>query len=101
MNPFNYWESLQENTPEPFIYDASYIKFRELSISYTLPKKWLTKTPFESVSFSAFGRNLFMLYSNLDNIDPESSYNNGNGQGFEYGSLPSRRTFGFGVNVKF
>jgi TonB-linked SusC/RagA family outer membrane protein len=101
VNPFNYWESLQENTPEPFIYDASYIKFRELSISYTLPKKWLTKTPFESVSFSAFGRNLFMLYSNLDNIDPESSYNNGNGQGFEYGSLPSRRTFGFGVNVKF
>ena len=53
------------------------------------------------MQLTAFARNLAILYSNVDNIDPESSYYNGNGQGFEYGSLPSRRTFGFGVKVKF
>ncbi|MCD7936639.1 MAG: SusC/RagA family TonB-linked outer membrane protein [Tannerellaceae bacterium] len=101
VNPYNYWNSIHNNSPEPFIYNNSYIKLRELSFSYTFPKKWLLNTPVESVSLSAYGRNLFLLYSKLKNIDPESSYNNGNGQGFEYGSLPSRRTFGFGINVKF
>lgn len=101
VNPYNYWNNLKDNTPEPFIYDNSYIKLREMSLSYTLPKKLLMKTPIESVTLSAYGRNLWLIYTKLKNIDPESSYNNGNGQGFEYGSLPSRRTFGFGLNVKF
>ena len=100
INPQEYWRDVTDNTPEPFIYDASFIKLRELNISYSLPRKLLTKTPFESVSFSAFGRNLFILHSKVKNIDPESNYNSSNGQGFEYGSLPSRRTFGFGINVK-
>ncbi len=101
IDPQTYWQSLLTNTAEPFIYDASYIKLRELSISWSLPRKWLRKTPLESVSVSAFGRNLWLIYSNLDNIDPESSYTSGNGAGLEYGSLPARRTWGFGINVKF
>ena len=101
VNPFDYWNNLLDNTAEPFIYDASFIKLRELNVSYALPAKILHKTPFQSVSFSLFGRNLFMLSNNVKNIDPESNYNSSNGQGFEYGSLPSRRTFGFGLNVKF
>ncbi|GHU99519.1 SusC/RagA family TonB-linked outer membrane protein [Bacteroidia bacterium] len=101
VNPQLYWQTYQEGSPEPFICDASFIKWRELSLSYELPQKWLKKTALAGVTFTAYGRNLLILYSNIKNIDPESSYNNGNGQGFEYGSLPSRRTFGFGVNVKF
>lgn len=101
VNPYSYWLAIQENSPEPFIYDNSYIKLREVSLSYNFPKKWFAKTPIQSLTLSAYGRNLFLLYTKLKNIDPESSYNNGNGQGFEYGSLPSRRTFDFGVNVKF
>lgn len=100
VDPQKYWDNVTQNTPEPFIYDASFIKLRELNITYSLPKKVLHKTPFQSVSFSAFGRNLFILHSKVKNIDPESNYNSSNGQGFEYGSLPSRRTFGFGINVK-
>jgi hypothetical protein len=46
-------------------------------------------------------RNLLILYSDIPNIDPESGYNNGNGQGFEYGSLPSRRSYGVNLNLKF
>lgn len=101
VDPQAYWRSVTDNTAEPFIYDASFIKLRELNISYSLPSKLLTNTPFEAVSFSAYGRNLFTIYSKVKNIDPESNYNSSNGQGFEYGSLPSRRTFGFGINVKF
>ena len=101
VNPQKYWERIADNSPEPFIKDASYIKLRELTLTYNLPKKWLRNTPLESVGFTAYGRNLWSIYSKVDNIDPESNYNNGNGQGLEYGSLPSRRTFGFGINVKF
>lgn len=101
VNPALYWQSFQDQSPEPFIIDASYIKLRELSLSYSLPAKVVHRGRLESVTFSAYGRNLAILYSKLKNIDPESTYNNGNGKGFEYGSLPSRRTFGFGVNIKF
>lgn len=101
VDPQEYWSVVTTNSPEPFIYDASYIKLRELTLSYTLPKKWLRKTPIENLSLTAFGRNLFILHSSLKNVDPESNYNNGNGQGFEYGSLPSRRTYGLGLNIKF
>lgn len=101
VNPQTYWARIADNSPEPFIYDASYIKLRELTFSYDLPSKVLAKTPFKAVSITAYGRNLWIIHSKLDNIDPESNYNNGNGQGLEYGSLPTRRTFGLGVNVKF
>lgn len=101
VNPQLYWQEFQNNSPEPFIIDASYIKLREMSLSWTLPSKWTNRLHLESVALSVYGRNLAILYSNLKNIDPESTYNNGNGKGFEYGSLPSRRTFGFGLNIKF
>ena len=101
VNPQSYWQVFQDISPEPFIVDASFIKFRELALSWDFPRRWLRKTPLAGVQLTAFARNLAILYSNVDNIDPESSYYNGNGQGFEYGSLPSRRTFGFGVKVKF
>lgn len=101
VNPQSYWQSFQDVSPEPFIIDASYIKFRELAFSFDFPRRWLRKTPIAGVQLTAFARNLCILYTNVKNIDPESSYYNGNGQGFEYGSLPSRRTFGFGIKVKF
>lgn len=101
VDPQRYWQTVADNTPEPFIFDASYIKLRELTLSYSVPAKVLAKTPIKALSFTAYGRNLFILNSKLKNVDPESNYNNGNGQGFEYGSLPSRRTYGFGVNLKF
>ncbi|HYG37250.1 MAG TPA: hypothetical protein VD908_01465, partial [Cytophagales bacterium] len=101
VNPQGYWNSMFEGSPEPFIYDATYAKLRELTFGYTFPSTFTDKTPFEGLSFSFVARNLFILYNNIPNVDPESSYNNGNGQGFEYGSIPSRRSFGFNLNAKF
>lgn len=101
VDPRRYWQSLQDSSPEPFVVDNSFAKLREVSLSYSLPKAWLARTPIESLTLSAYGRNLWIIHSNVKNIDPESSYNNGNGQGLELGSLPSRRTFGFGAKIKF
>ena len=105
VNPQSYWRSLygDDTTPEPFIYDASYVKLRELSIGYSFPSDLLRKTKIgiDQLKVSFVGRNLWTIYSNLPNIDPESTYTNGNGQGFEYGSLPYRRSYGFNIQVSF
>jgi TonB-linked SusC/RagA family outer membrane protein len=101
VSPAAYWGAITNNIPQPFVYDASYIKLRDISISYNLPGTWLKKTPFQAVTISAIGRNLWIIHKNTPNIDPESNYNNGNGQGFEYGSLPGRKRYGFNLTIKF
>jgi TonB-linked SusC/RagA family outer membrane protein len=101
VNPQNYWSTFKNGTPEPFIYDATYAKLREVIIGYSLNKNMLSKTPFEGASISFVARNLWILYSKIPNIDPESNYNNGNGQGLEYGSIPSRKSYGVTINLKF
>ncbi|MEP2510581.1 MAG: hypothetical protein ABJH72_14560, partial [Reichenbachiella sp.] len=101
VNPADYWNFVSSNVPEKFVYDASYIKLRDLSLAYSLPRAILDKTPFTNVRLAVVGRNLWTIYKNVPNIDPESTYNNGNGQGLEYGSLPTRRHFGFSLNVSF
>ena len=88
------------NTARPFIYDNSYVKLRELTLSYAFPKRLLGKV-IQSLSVSFVARNLFNIYKNIPNIDPDSNYNNGPSLGLEYGSLPSRRSIGMNVNLKF
>ena len=82
-----------------FIYDNSYIKCREITLGYTFPEKWLGKKV-QSLSVSFVARNPFIVWKNIPNIDPDSGYNT-SGLGLEYGSLPSRRSYGINVNVKF
>lgn len=86
---------------EEFLHDATYIKMRELSIGYTLPKAWLKNLPISHVKLSAVGRNLFYFYKKAE-VNPEGSYSVSDGaQAVEYASLPPIRTFGFTLNVKF
>lgn len=102
INPNAYWTNVANNTAEPFIYDASFIKLREVNLNYALPvARIFNKLPIQSASVFVYGRNLWNIYDNVVNIDPESNYSSGNGQGFEYGSLPSRRSFGIGLDIKF
>lgn len=83
------------------VFDASYIKLRDLSLSYDLPKSILGNAV-QSVRVSAFARNLFTWNLSNKGIDPENtSYGSGNIQGLEGGSLPSTRIYGFNVNFKF
>lgn len=101
LNPAEYWGHVATNIPAPFVYDGGYIKLRDVGINYTLPQSLVKSLPIQSLSVGVIGRNLWIMHKNVPNIDPESNYNNGNGQGFEYGSLPGRRSIGFNVNVRF
>ncbi len=100
INPEDYWYSVCRNAPSMFIYDNSYIKCRELTLSYQVPTDW-SRGVLKSLTVSFVARNPFIIWKNIPNIDPDSNYNNTTGMGLEYGSLPSRRSFGFNVNVKF
>ncbi|MEY2949467.1 MAG: hypothetical protein RLZZ248_668 [Bacteroidota bacterium] len=96
----NYYSQIY-NITEEFVEDASFIKLRQFTLGYNFPKTMLESTPFSEVSLSLVGRNLLLLMSRVDNIDPESTYSNGNDQGLEMFGVPQTRSFGFNLNVKF
>ena len=103
LNPESYWSQFSnwgDELHEPHIYDASYVKLRELSLGYTFSTDKLKKFKIQSMSVSLVGRNLWLIYSGVPNIDPEAAYNNGNGQGIEYGTFPITRSIGFNLQVK-
>lgn len=95
-----YWKAMS-GISEPWIYDATNIRLREVSLGYTFPRKVLAKTPLQGLRLSAVARNLWMIYSKTEGFDPEAGYSTGNAQGIEYGSMPTLRSFGFNVNVTF
>jgi len=99
VDPQAYWNEVGANVSSAFIYDNSYIKIREINLTYSLPQTWLHGF-IKEAAFSLVARNPFILYSKVPNIDPESGYNT-SGSGLEYGSLPSRRNIGLNVSVKF
>lgn len=87
---------------ESSVFDASYVKLRQVTLGYTLPKKMLSKLPIRDLSISVVGRNLALLYTTMPHIDPETAFSNANGeQGQEFGQLPSTKSVGFNINFKF
>jgi TonB-linked SusC/RagA family outer membrane protein len=88
------------NIAEGVIYDASFVKLRELQFGYSLPDRWFGKTPFRGAVITLVGRNLF-LWSDVPHIDPETmSYSGGTAlPGIEYMAIPSTRSYG--VNLSF
>jgi len=84
-----------------FIYDAGYIKLREVSISYSLPAKLLKGAFIQGLTLSAVASNPWIISKSLPYADPESGLGSGNVQGYSVGSLPSTRDFGFNVKLNF
>ena len=97
----NYWGNLASRAQENFMYDASFVKLRQVSLEYSLPPAILDKTPLANVAVSFVGRNLAIIYRKTDNIDPEASYTNSNGQGIDQFGMPGTRSYGFNVRVVF
>jgi TonB-linked SusC/RagA family outer membrane protein len=89
------------NVDEQFIYDASYVKLREVKLGYTLPSKWIKNIGFQGATISVVGRNLWIIHKNVPNVDPETAFNTGNAQGLEDLTLPTVRNIGFNINLKF
>lgn len=101
-SPEHYWMHYITRDITRFIYDASYIKLREVTVSYDFPKKWLAKTPLQSVRVAGVGRNLATLFSNTPKgLDPQATSTTGNAQGFERGFNLPEATYGFDIKVTF
>lgn len=98
FNQSSYGNTIEESA----IFDATYVKLRSMSLGYSLPKKWLKGTFVEDFKFSLVARNLAILFKNAPHIDPETGFSSANGeQGQEFGQIPSARSYGFNINVKF
>lgn len=92
-NPRNYHEAA--------IFDASYVKLREVSFGYQIPSAFIKRLRLQSARLSVVGRNVAMLFRNHPHADPEIDANGGNAQGFGYGELPSSRSMGFNLSLGF
>ncbi len=99
--PSAYYGQIANNIAEEFVYDANFVKLRQLQISYRLPQSVVANIPLQSATISATGRNLFYFYDPVPNVDPESGYNRGNSQGLELASVPGARSFGLSINIGF
>jgi TonB-linked SusC/RagA family outer membrane protein len=89
------------NLGEPFIYNASFVRLRTISIGYDLSSV-LNKTVIKGMVLSFFVNNALMIKKYLDNLDPESQISvSDNFQGIDTHSLPTTRTYGLNLNVRF
>ncbi|APG63889.1 SusC/RagA family protein [Tenacibaculum todarodis] len=84
-----------------FVYDASFVKLRELAITYNFSQKIIDKSFLTGGSVSFTGSNLWIIHKNLPHADPESGLSAGNLQGYSVGSLPTTRDFGFNIKLQF
>ncbi len=97
-----YWWRYNRGNEEIGMFDASFLKLREVKIGYNLPKKLLKNTFIQSINLSLVGRNL-ALWTENPHFDPETiSFNGGTiVPGVEDMALPSSRSYGFNLNVTF
>jgi TonB-linked SusC/RagA family outer membrane protein len=97
----DFYSDLFGNIDEMAVYETSYVKLREVSLSFALPKSLVAPLRLKGASVTLIGRN-FLLWSTLPNVDPETSQGMGNGvSGFEYMSLPQTTSYGVTLNLTF
>lgn len=89
------------NISEAYVYSSTFVKLREVKLAYNLNKSFVKKLGLEAASITAVGRNLFFIYKDAPNIDPETAFNTGNAQGLESLALPTTRSYSLNVNLKF
>lgn len=97
------WYNAQNRYTELFVHDASFVKLRQVILSYRLPisKIGFVNKNVQSASIALVGRNLLTLYKKTDNFDPEQSLTNGAAQGIESIGLPRTRSYGVNLVIKF
>jgi TonB-linked SusC/RagA family outer membrane protein len=89
------------NISEAYVYSSTFVKLREVKLAYNFNRSLVKKFGLQGASITAVGRNLFFIYKDAPNIDPETAFNTGNAQGLESLSLPTTRSFSLNVNLKF
>jgi TonB-linked SusC/RagA family outer membrane protein len=103
QNVINYWTVYQSETAMENLVDASFLKLREVTLSYNFSKDLIRKLPISALQVGLIGRNLWLKTDDENTYsDPEmSSWGTGNGQGYEYGSIPSVRSYGANIRITF
>ncbi|WP_294961591.1 SusC/RagA family TonB-linked outer membrane protein [uncultured Flavobacterium sp.] len=86
---------------QEYVYDASYVKLREVGLSYRFPKRFLNNTFINNMVFAVNGSNLWIIHKNLPYADPEAGASSGNLQGFQSGVLPTTKEYSFTLKVQF
>ncbi|MEM7549472.1 MAG: SusC/RagA family TonB-linked outer membrane protein [Bacteroidota bacterium] len=99
VDPQSFWARVGQIS-ENWVYDATFLKLREVTLGYSFPTSVVEKLNLQSLSISYVGRNLAILYSDNDNFDPETGFNTGF-QGVEFNSIPPTFSNGFRVNLTF
>lgn len=99
MDPQNNYFQSQWRVAAPNVYDASFLKLREVRLGYTLPNSVFGNTSLRDMRISVYGRNLAILSADLPHLDPQGVNGAGNAQGLENAQIPSTRTIG--VNLSF
>ncbi len=95
------WAGWASNPNSAFVYDASYVKLREVRLTYNLPTSLLQNISVYKASLSFVGSNLWIIQKNLPYSDPEAGQSSGNIQGWQSGVMPSIKNYGFTLNVQF
>ena len=83
------------------VYDASYIKLREVTLTYSFPSNVLEKTFISGVDLSIHGRNLWIIQKNSEYSDPEAGLSAGSYRGNQSGAYPSIKEIGFNLALQF
>jgi TonB-linked SusC/RagA family outer membrane protein len=88
---------------EQSVFDASFVKLREVSFGYAFNKvSFLNKIGISDLNLSLVGRNLWIIHKNIPHLDPEVSSSAGNTSvGAETNAIPSTRSYGFNIRVNF
>ena len=99
--PQDYYQRISGQVAERFVYDADFVKLREVNVSYRIPEGLFARTPIQSATLSLVARNLWLIHSKVPNLDPEASYRNDSaGIGLELAGVPQTRSIGFNLNVR-
>jgi len=99
-----YWQGFSNaSIVEGNVFDATFIKWRELSLTYTFPSSIIEKTPFKALQIGVQARNLAIFNSEIPHIDPESGLGGSGSQldGIERGGVPTTKSFGFNLTANF
>ena len=96
-NPYGYGRDANEG----HVYDASFVKLREASLTYNFGSNIIDATPFTNASLSIIGRNLWIIHKNMPYSDPEAGLSSGNVQGYQSGAYPAVREIGASLKFNF
>ncbi|MFT2007281.1 SusC/RagA family TonB-linked outer membrane protein [Pontibacter sp. 13R65] len=103
LTPFGYAANNYEGAPRAmYVYDGSFVKLREVALSYALPQSVVSKIGFvKGIDLQLIGRNLWIIHKNMKYSDPEEGLSSGNVRGYQSGAYPAIKTYGFNVRLNF